>query len=206
VGSEKWWAEWQQDPDQSLCLDPIIHLTPHLILFGSNTDDMFPVFHVLKSLLSHIHLCASFAAHTYTHASRQWSHNFRPAYMRLHSVLFDVLKAPRVLALTATATRPCAASICSALAIDPRRGVFRAAVTRTNLQLSVSADSNREHALIQARRVCECVCMCSDANGRLSATKQHAFNHRTNTHSCSSIRDTCAQPPYVLTPHSSPPL
>ena len=39
------------------------------------------------------------------HCVSQWSHNFRPSYLRLHSVLFDVLRAPRVLALTATATR-----------------------------------------------------------------------------------------------------
>jgi superfamily II DNA helicase RecQ len=112
------------------------------------------VFHYFEiTVLKHPSLCLFYRAHAHSHRLGQWSHNFRPAYMRLHSVLFDVLKAPRVLALTATATRPCAASICSALAIDPRRGVFRAAVTRTNLQLSVSADSNREHALIQARRV-----------------------------------------------------
>merc|ERR1719183_3181847 len=52
------------------------------------------------------------------HCVSEWSHNFRPDYLRLHEFLVGSLKARRLLALTATATRPTIKSICDILKLD----------------------------------------------------------------------------------------
>merc|ERR1719284_1610259 len=49
------------------------------------------------------------------HCVSEWSHNFRPDYLRLHEFLVGSLKTKRLLALTATATRPTIGSICNIL-------------------------------------------------------------------------------------------
>jgi len=52
------------------------------------------------------------------HCVSEWSHNFRPDYLRLHEFLVGVLRASRLLGLTATATRPTIRSICDILQLD----------------------------------------------------------------------------------------
>eukprot|EP00434_Breviolum_minutum_P029317 symbB.v1.2.025930.t2/scaffold2553.1/size78617/4 len=52
------------------------------------------------------------------HCVSEWSHNFRPEYMRLNEYLQGALKAKRVLALTATATKPTVQSVCDILNLD----------------------------------------------------------------------------------------
>lgn len=52
------------------------------------------------------------------HCVSEWSHNFRPDYLRLHEFLTGSLCAKRLLALTATATRPTTQSICNILRLD----------------------------------------------------------------------------------------
>ncbi|CAE8739417.1 unnamed protein product [Polarella glacialis] len=51
------------------------------------------------------------------HCVSEWSHNFRPDYLRLHEFLVGSLGARRLLALTATATRPTIKSICEILKV-----------------------------------------------------------------------------------------
>jgi len=52
------------------------------------------------------------------HCVSEWSHNFRPDYLRLHEMLSGPLNAQRLLALTATATRPTVESVSEILRID----------------------------------------------------------------------------------------
>jgi len=52
------------------------------------------------------------------HCVSEWSHNFRPDYFRLHEYLVESLGARRILALTATATRPTVKSVCDILQLD----------------------------------------------------------------------------------------
>ena len=40
------------------------------------------------------------------HCSSEWSHNFRPTYLKLHDMIIDKLgRDARIIGLTATATR-----------------------------------------------------------------------------------------------------
>ncbi|KAK9707092.1 hypothetical protein RND81_07G172100 [Saponaria officinalis] len=76
------------------------------------------------------------------HCVSEWSHNFRPSYMRLRaSVLRDKLNAQCVLAMTATATRKTLDAVMHALDI-PSTNLVRTAQLRDNLQLSVSLSEN----------------------------------------------------------------
>jgi len=52
------------------------------------------------------------------HCVSEWSHNFRPDYLRLHEFLIGSLGARRLLALTATATRPTIKSVCDILRLQ----------------------------------------------------------------------------------------
>lgn len=70
------------------------------------------------------------------------SHNFRPSYFRLGSILMEQMKVPCVLAMTATATKKAERSIMEALRI-PDAGVVQAPRVRDNLVLTVSQESNR---------------------------------------------------------------
>ena len=47
------------------------------------------------------------------HCSSEWSHNFRPTYLKLHDMITDKLgKDVLIIGLTATATRATQKSIC----------------------------------------------------------------------------------------------
>eukprot|EP00929_Paragymnodinium_shiwhaense_P047384 TRINITY_DN24035_c0_g1_i1.p1 TRINITY_DN24035_c0_g1~~TRINITY_DN24035_c0_g1_i1.p1 ORF type:complete len:1703 (+),score=462.12 TRINITY_DN24035_c0_g1_i1:117-5225(+) len=52
------------------------------------------------------------------HCVSEWSHNFRPDYLRLEEYLMRRIGARRLLALTATATRPTVKSMCEILGMD----------------------------------------------------------------------------------------
>merc|ERR1719183_1572392 len=52
------------------------------------------------------------------HCISEWSHNFRPDYLRLNEFLSGSLGARRLLALTATATRPTIKSVHDILDLD----------------------------------------------------------------------------------------
>ncbi|KAG4215100.1 hypothetical protein ERO13_A01G156200v2 [Gossypium hirsutum] len=77
------------------------------------------------------------------HCVSEWSHNFRPSYMRLGaSLLRAKLNVECILAMTATATTTTLQSIMSALEISSTNLIQKAQV-RDNLWLSVSLSSNR---------------------------------------------------------------
>lgn len=89
----------------------------------------------------------SFACIDEAHCVSEWSHNFRPAYMRLRWVLEEALNVRAILAITATATAQTAADICGSLGINTTR-LIRLSPHRSNLQLTVSRDHDREQALL----------------------------------------------------------
>uniref|UniRef100_A0A7N0ZT59 DNA 3'-5' helicase n=1 Tax=Kalanchoe fedtschenkoi TaxID=63787 RepID=A0A7N0ZT59_KALFE len=77
------------------------------------------------------------------HCVSEWSHNFRPSYMRLRaSLLRAKLNVDCILAMTATATNKTLQAVMSALEI-PHSNLVQTTKLRDGLQLCVSASSNR---------------------------------------------------------------
>ncbi|KAK7399982.1 hypothetical protein VNO78_11180 [Psophocarpus tetragonolobus] len=82
------------------------------------------------------------------HCISEWSHNFRPSFMRLRaSLLHKTLKVRCVLAMTATATTTTLDAIMSALDI-PSTNLIQKAQLRENFHLSVSLVRNRMKDLL----------------------------------------------------------
>ncbi|KAL1550432.1 ATP-dependent DNA helicase Q5 [Salvia divinorum] len=77
------------------------------------------------------------------HCVSEWSHNFRPSYMRLRaSLLRGKLNAGCILAMTATATNKTLCDVMHALDIAPTN-LIQSTKLRENLHLSVSKSGNR---------------------------------------------------------------
>lgn len=82
------------------------------------------------------------------HCLSQWSHNFRPCYLRVCKVLREQLGVRCFLGLTATATHSTALEVAQHLGIAAE-AVLRGPVTiPTNLYLSVSRDRDPDQALV----------------------------------------------------------
>ncbi|KAK6160357.1 hypothetical protein DH2020_003738 [Rehmannia glutinosa] len=82
------------------------------------------------------------------HCVSEWSHNFRPSYMRLRaSLLRGRLNAGCILAMTATATNRTLCDVMRALEIPPTN-LIQSTKLRDNLHLSVSISANRTKDLI----------------------------------------------------------
>ncbi|KAM7484102.1 hypothetical protein LguiA_000111 [Lonicera macranthoides] len=78
------------------------------------------------------------------HCISEWSHNFRPSFMRLRaSLLRASFNVECILAMTATATTKTLHDVMSALEI-PSTNLIQASQLRDNLQLSVSMSGNRQ--------------------------------------------------------------
>ncbi|KAM6411082.1 LOW QUALITY PROTEIN: ATP-dependent DNA helicase Q4 [Pluvialis apricaria] len=91
----------------------------------------------------------AFACIDEAHCVSEWSHNFRPCYLRLCKVLRDRLGVRCFLGLTATATLATARDVAQHLGIPPEEGIaVRSAAVPPNLRLSVSMDRDRDQALI----------------------------------------------------------
>ncbi|KAI5091545.1 ATP-dependent DNA helicase Q4 [Silurus meridionalis] len=91
----------------------------------------------------------AFACIDEAHCVSEWSHNFRPCYLRLCKVLRDRLGVRCLLGLTATATLSTALDIAHHLGISDRDGIaVRSAAVPHNLQLSVSMDRDKDQALV----------------------------------------------------------
>jgi RecQ family ATP-dependent DNA helicase len=87
------------------------------------------------------------------HCLSEWSHNFRPAYLFLHTSLRDKLHVSCILGLTGTMIPAAQRSICAMLHIEPEHVVHNASVLRPNLLSSVSwmeagGDVSREGQLL----------------------------------------------------------
>lgn len=145
------WSGGLLRPDTmySLCLiscSPSL-LWPSQILFVSPEKVLTPGFQ--RFMVSSLPAPGvSFACIDEAHCVSEWSHCFRPTYLRLTRVLLDVLKAKAILALTATATNQTQADLCRALHIPPSQ-VRIASIERTNLLLTVSADHDKLSSLVQ---------------------------------------------------------
>uniref|UniRef100_A0A8B9EK99 DNA 3'-5' helicase n=1 Tax=Anser cygnoides TaxID=8845 RepID=A0A8B9EK99_ANSCY len=96
----------------------------------------------------------AFACIDEAHCVSQWSHNFRPSYLRLCKVLRDRLGVRCFLGLTATATPATARDVAAHLGVaEEEEGIAgRCAAVPPNLRLSVSMDRDRDQALISLLR------------------------------------------------------
>ncbi|KAM6562477.1 hypothetical protein CsatB_022475 [Cannabis sativa] len=82
------------------------------------------------------------------HCISEWSHNFRPSYMRLRaSLLKEKLNVNCILAMTATATTTTLHAVMSALEIPPT-SLIQKAHLRDNLHLSVSLSKDKMKDLL----------------------------------------------------------
>ncbi|XP_030333854.1 ATP-dependent DNA helicase Q4 isoform X2 [Strigops habroptila] len=91
----------------------------------------------------------AFACIDEAHCVSEWSHNFRPCYLRLCKVLRDRLGVRCFLGLTATATLATARDVVQHLGMPPEEGItVHSAAVPPNLRLSVSMDRDRDEALI----------------------------------------------------------
>ncbi|XP_064364024.1 ATP-dependent DNA helicase Q4 isoform X3 [Dromaius novaehollandiae] len=95
----------------------------------------------------------AFACIDEAHCVSEWSHNFRPCYLRLCKVLRDRLGVRCFLGLTATATLATAQDVAQHLGMQEGEGIaVRSAAVPPNLRLSVSMDRDRDQALISLLR------------------------------------------------------
>ncbi|XP_074000832.1 ATP-dependent DNA helicase Q4 [Numenius arquata] len=91
----------------------------------------------------------AFACIDEAHCVSEWSHNFRPCYLRLCKVLRDRLGVRCFLGLTATATLATARDVAHHLGIPAEEGIaVRSTAVPPNLRLSVSMDRDRDQALV----------------------------------------------------------
>ncbi|XP_033755742.1 ATP-dependent DNA helicase Q4-like [Pecten maximus] len=102
----------------------------------------------------------SFVCIDEAHCLSEWSHNFRPAYLRLCKVLRDKFGVHCFLGLTATATQSTAADVAKHIGIeDCDEAIIRGPPVPRNLFLSVSRDEDRDQSLIgmlQGKRFSDC--------------------------------------------------
>ncbi|KAJ8747321.1 hypothetical protein K2173_008252 [Erythroxylum novogranatense] len=87
------------------------------------------------------------------HCVSEWSHNFRPSYMRLRASLLRArLHVGCILAMTATVTTSTLNAVMSALEI-PSTNLIQKSILRDNLLLSVSLSGNRQVATVISYRM-----------------------------------------------------
>ena len=89
----------------------------------------------------------SFACIDEVHCISQWSHNFRPSYFRLCSVLKTTWNIRCVIGVTATASKHTMKDMGSTLDVSPER-MFHDVRIPSNLRISVSCDSHRMQSLV----------------------------------------------------------
>ncbi|KAM4700283.1 ATP-dependent DNA helicase Q4 isoform 2-T2 [Discoglossus pictus] len=91
----------------------------------------------------------AFACIDEAHCVSEWSHNFRPCYLRLCKVLRERLGVWCLLGLTATATIATAEDVAHHLGVSDEGGVpMRLAGVPPNLHLSSSMDRDKDQALV----------------------------------------------------------
>ncbi|KAG7168893.1 uncharacterized protein LOC121866392 [Homarus americanus] len=149
----------QNTTQRSFAINAIQSGTAHILLVSPEAVVASRSGGVLGSLLKDLPPVA-FACLDEAHCVSEWSHNFRPSYLRVCQVLRERLGIQTILGLTATARQATALSIARHLLIpDFDTGVIRGASVPENLLLSVSRDEFREQALItllQGDRFSEC--------------------------------------------------
>ncbi|XP_055981400.1 ATP-dependent DNA helicase Q4 [Sorex fumeus] len=93
----------------------------------------------------------AFACLDEVHCLSQWSHNFRPSYLRVCKVLREQVGVHTFLGLTATATRSTALDVAQHLGVASGLAQGLTAIP-SNLQLSVSMDRDPDQALVTLLR------------------------------------------------------
>eukprot|EP00794_Sanderia_malayensis_P019029 gene19029-20942_t len=122
----------------------ILLLSPEALVSGSSATGYMPMLGSLPPI--------AFACIDEAHCVSEWSHNFRPNYLRVCKVLREELGVRCFLGLTATATKSTSMSITKHLLIDEADSVgaiIRGAIMPDNLHLTVSRDDDRDRALVQ---------------------------------------------------------
>ncbi|KAM4044045.1 LOW QUALITY PROTEIN: ATP-dependent DNA helicase Q4 [Anomaloglossus baeobatrachus] len=120
----------------------IVLLSPEALVGGGYSgSSCLPSAHQLPPV--------AFACIDEVHCVSEWSHNFRPCYLRLCKVLRERLGVRCILGLTATATLSTAQDVVRHLTVpDGGNLAMRLAAIPPNLHLSVSVDRDRDQALI----------------------------------------------------------
>ncbi|XP_055288320.1 ATP-dependent DNA helicase Q4 [Moschus berezovskii] len=90
----------------------------------------------------------AFACLDEAHCLSQWSHNFRPCYLRVCQTLRDRMGVHCFLGLTATATRSTALDVAWHLGVTEESVLRGPATIPANLHLSVSSDRDPDQALV----------------------------------------------------------
>ncbi|XP_013851845.2 ATP-dependent DNA helicase Q4 isoform X8 [Sus scrofa] len=99
----------------------------------------------------------AFACIDEAHCLSQWSHNFRPCYLRVCKVLRERVGVSCFLGLTATATRSTALDVAQHLGVAEESVLRGQGTIPANLHLSVSMDRDPDQALVtllQSDRFC----------------------------------------------------
>uniref|UniRef100_H0X872 ATP-dependent DNA helicase Q4 n=1 Tax=Otolemur garnettii TaxID=30611 RepID=H0X872_OTOGA len=90
----------------------------------------------------------AFACVDEAHCISQWSHNFRPCYLRICKMLREHLDVHCFLGLTATATHSTARDVAQHLGVVGELSLLGPAPIPANLNLSVSIDKDPDKALV----------------------------------------------------------
>uniref|UniRef100_A0A3B4YD80 DNA 3'-5' helicase n=1 Tax=Seriola lalandi dorsalis TaxID=1841481 RepID=A0A3B4YD80_SERLL len=131
----------------------------------------------------------AFACIDEAHCVSEWSHNFRPCYLRLCKVLRERLGVQCLLGLTATATLSTALDIAQHLDITDQDGIaVRSAAVPPNLRLSVSMDREKDQALVSLLR--------GDRFGCLDSVIVYCTRREETTRVAALLR-TCLQGSWV---------
>jgi len=80
------------------------------------------------------------------HCASEWSHNFRPSFLRLQGLMGSLLKEKVVLALTATATAKTEESICEIFSVQ--KTIREKNISRNNICTTISRDPDKMKGLM----------------------------------------------------------
>ncbi|XP_029448199.1 LOW QUALITY PROTEIN: ATP-dependent DNA helicase Q4 [Rhinatrema bivittatum] len=140
----------------------------------------------------------AFACIDEVHCVSEWSHNFRPCYLRLCKVLRDRLGVRCLLGLTATATLATARDVAHHLGIpeeEEEGGIaVRSAAVPSNLHLSASVDRDKDQALVSLLK--------GDRFGCLDSVIVYC-TRREETARLAALLRTCLQGVTVRAPSAS---
>ncbi|RUS89375.1 hypothetical protein EGW08_002895, partial [Elysia chlorotica] len=133
-------TQTQRDSVVSALKDGKVHfllVSPEALVMGGNAQASFPPPGQLPPI--------AFACIDEAHCLSEWSHNFRPSYLRLCKVLRSRYGVTCFLGLTATATRSTGRDVAQHLGVgDDHAATVRGAAVPRNLILSVSRDESKD--------------------------------------------------------------
>ncbi|XP_072601948.1 ATP-dependent DNA helicase Q4 isoform X1 [Vulpes vulpes] len=137
----------------------------------------------------------AFACIDEAHCISQWSHNFRPCYLRVCKVLREHMGVRCFLGLTATATRSTARDVARHLGVAEELVLRGPATVPSNLHLSVSRDRDPDQALVTLLQ--------SDRFRALSSVIVYC-HRRGDTERVAALLRTCLREAWDLGPGGKP--